>query len=143
MNTQKICSVCKETKELSFFGKNAGRKDGLNSCCKVCHTARTNKYRKEHYNVLPDKELKKTYENRKETISIALKAKYEADDTYREKISKSSSKSIYSIDVLNNQRQDFASAIEAKRFGYDNANISTAIRTGTIYKNKRWYFNEK
>lgn len=40
----KTCSVCKAEKPVSEFYKDARRKDGLFSCCKFCHCARTKRY---------------------------------------------------------------------------------------------------
>ncbi len=41
----KRCCGCKEVKEVSAFGKNSGKKDGLNQYCRVCHCVRSKKYR--------------------------------------------------------------------------------------------------
>jgi hypothetical protein len=43
MNTKK-CYTCGETKELTEFNKNKGRKDGLNSICRECSKARSKQY---------------------------------------------------------------------------------------------------
>ena len=39
---EKYCGTCKEVKNKTEFNKNKGRKDGLNSICRVC--SRTNSY---------------------------------------------------------------------------------------------------
>ena len=36
---QKVCSKCKETKELTEFGKRLSSKDGLRGVCKICRNA--------------------------------------------------------------------------------------------------------
>ena len=47
----KRCSKCKEEKTLLEFHKNRSTKSGLSNYCKVCNTARVNKWNKEN----PDK----------------------------------------------------------------------------------------
>jgi|GEM_PF-1428920 len=41
----KHCSSCSTTKSQSEFNKNAGKKDGLRSCCKVCQSVANKAYR--------------------------------------------------------------------------------------------------
>ncbi|AZV02296.1 endonuclease VII [Pectobacterium phage Arno18] len=42
----KVCSCCKVEKPLSEFGKDASKRDGLNSCCKRCRVNKNKEYRK-------------------------------------------------------------------------------------------------
>lgn len=49
----KKCSTCAETKELSEFGKNSCKKDGLCAACKSCRNAR----RKAGYYKNPEKSI--------------------------------------------------------------------------------------
>ncbi len=44
----KTCTVCKQEKPFSDFGKQKGSKYGLRSACKICHTARAKKYAEEN-----------------------------------------------------------------------------------------------
>ena len=56
----KSCKDCKVEKDLSLFGRDKGRKDGLNPYCKACVTLQSRKYRLNH----PEKRAKtvKDYE---------------------------------------------------------------------------------
>lgn len=49
----KRCSTCDNLMELSYFSDNPGKKDGLNSICKHCHSI----YRKEYYKKNKAKEI--------------------------------------------------------------------------------------
>ncbi len=40
----KICSKCKEEKELNEFGNNKSKKDGLNNLCKICTRVNSSNY---------------------------------------------------------------------------------------------------
>jgi 5-methylcytosine-specific restriction endonuclease McrA len=46
--TSKVCSVCKEEKNLSEYYKKPGGKFGLNARCKPCHTEATMTWAKEN-----------------------------------------------------------------------------------------------
>lgn len=51
----KICTICKEEKDILLFNKNKAKKDGYNNLCKHCSTARSRKYyseNKEHHKQL-------------------------------------------------------------------------------------------
>ena len=63
----KICSKCKEEKELCFFGVDKKRKDGFRVHCNDCRKIESLEYRKR--NPKKRKEtIKKYYENNKEKI---------------------------------------------------------------------------
>lgn len=53
----KICSKCKENKELDLFNKNKRKKDGFSTECKAC----VNKYNLEYRNNLENKKNAKEY----------------------------------------------------------------------------------
>lgn len=44
----KVCTKCKEEKELTEFGKDKNRKDGLTIYCKPCKNAKNTIFRKEN-----------------------------------------------------------------------------------------------
>ena len=75
----KICSVCKEEKDLSMFNKNKRSKTGVKSECKKCTKARRERdkdkikeYSKKYYNANAEELRRKTreyhYANREERI---------------------------------------------------------------------------
>lgn len=43
---KKECTICKEIKELSLFGKSKQYKDNLNCCCKRCNNKKSRTYTK-------------------------------------------------------------------------------------------------
>lgn len=55
-NGLKICSTCRETKQISEFGKDRSKSDGLMNQCKVCKR----KYRTSEYYHKRESELEKT-----------------------------------------------------------------------------------
>lgn len=63
-NKLKVCYTCKELKEKSEFNKNSGRKDGLQSICKVCSALRSRKYYSENI----ESHKKAAMERKKQTI---------------------------------------------------------------------------
>jgi 5-methylcytosine-specific restriction endonuclease McrA len=65
MSQTKKCSKCKVTKELTAFGKNKAREDGLQDRCKDCRKA--------------------GYESNKSVILAEYKVKYETDSEFRTK----------------------------------------------------------
>lgn len=64
----KICTLCKDEKELEFFNKNKSKKDGYNNICQVCSNARSKKYYTEntehHKEVILVRKTKTIFENR-------------------------------------------------------------------------------
>jgi|LakMenEpi03Aug12_release.lakeMendotaPanAssembly.Ray.scaffolds.fasta_scaffold30708_16 hypothetical protein len=97
---KKICSKCKEEKEVCEFGKDKTKKSGYKSQCKKCANITTKKYKL----LNPDKiklSRKKTYEKHFDIISIKKKEyarknkikdnlrrknKYHADPSYKLKV---------------------------------------------------------
>lgn len=72
----KICSKCKEKKDICFFGVNKQTKSGFRSTCNDCRKIESRKYRE----INPDRRketLKKYYKNNKESELLRFK-------TYRE-----------------------------------------------------------
>lgn len=58
--TSKVCSSCKEEKEISFFGKDSSNKTGLTRQCKECNRKRVNAYNKAN----PEKKREQNYKAR-------------------------------------------------------------------------------
>lgn len=104
----KICSGCKELKEICFFQKNSNSKDGFRSECKECSKERKKlipkkiineyhkKYREENRDLLNEKQRRyyqknrekellrnKTYRNKK--IIISTNKKNKTSETWQKK----------------------------------------------------------
>jgi hypothetical protein len=97
---KKVCSKCKEEKEVCEFGKDKTKKSGYKSQCKKCTNITTKKYKL----LNPDKiklSRKKTYEKHFDIISIKKKEyarknkikdnlrrknKYHSDPSYKLKV---------------------------------------------------------
>lgn len=76
----KTCTKCHQTKLISEFGKQSGRKDGLRSNCKECCNAATAKWAKENPERCSEKAAKWAKENHKrKTESVAEWAKANKD----------------------------------------------------------------
>lgn len=81
---KKICSKCKEEKEVCEFGKDKTKKSGHKSQCKECVNITSNKYKL----LNPDKiklSRKKTYEKHFDKISIKKK-EYERKNKIKDNI---------------------------------------------------------
>lgn len=79
----KICSKCKEEKELCLFGLNKKSKDGLRADCNDCRKIESLEYRKRN----PEKRketIKKYYENNKEKELLRFK-KYREENPEKRK----------------------------------------------------------
>ena len=86
MNT-KVCSKCKEDKDIGEFNKVANNRDALRSWCRPCH----NSYKKE-WGIKNNEKIKqdgrKYYEDNKEKIADNVKRYYQGNkekcyDRYR------------------------------------------------------------
>ena len=73
----KVCTKCKEAKELSAFSKNSGQKTGLEPSCKACRKA----YHAEFYKLNKERYAK----NSKEWIRKNPGASKEFSRSYRER----------------------------------------------------------
>ncbi len=83
----KTCTKCKQSKELSEFGKASRNKDGLKFRCKSCRTEEGIKYRAENQNKIKEyaelnkektaKQHKEYYKNNQEKIDSYQKQYYE------------------------------------------------------------------
>jgi hypothetical protein len=79
----KICSKCKEEKELCFFGLDKRSKDGVRCHCNECRKIESKEYRTKN----PEKRketLKKFYENNKEKELLRFK-KYREENPEKRK----------------------------------------------------------
>lgn len=92
MNEKKICTSCKEPRELVLFGKCLSTKDGLRYDCKICRK----KYREENKEKIKEKQ-RLFYEKNKDTLIIKNKE-------YREK----------NKETINIQRKEYRNREEVK-----------------------------
>ena len=68
----KTCSICKETKSFDFFAERKSMKDGHQSECKVCQSARTTRYRKANPEKVAESQ-KKYREKNKDKLDAYIK----------------------------------------------------------------------
>ena len=93
----KVCSICKEEKDLSCFNKNKSKKDGLSTDCKDCTKIYLEKYRsknketltlknrefKENNRDLINSKNRERYHNYKKTDSVFMDKKRKANRKYK------------------------------------------------------------
>jgi len=93
----KICSRCKEEKEICEFNKRKTSKDGYRNYCKICHLEYSKKYVKDNYekykkyqdlyHLINSKSLSKKsseyYQNNKEKVNKYIKNKYYTDNIFK------------------------------------------------------------
>lgn len=60
----KICTNCKQDKELCEFNKKTSKKDGLQNICRVCSNTKSKKY----YQANPKKHIENTAKNTKKYV---------------------------------------------------------------------------
>lgn len=133
----KECARCLKIKSVSEFGKYAKKWDGLNGYCKKCNSSYRRYYKQEK---LSPEQLKESYKNRREAVSAGVKKSFQEKPSLRINKAKQKSKPIKAINIRTGEELTFSSALEAKRFGFDNANISSAIRKNKPYKGFTWSF---
>lgn len=124
----KICSKCKQDKELEDFGKESRTKDGLKYSCKSCnregHLRRVKKYNKNNPEII--KERKRIFhKNNKDKINKTRRI-------YREK----------NKDLINKRQREYFN----KKFKDDflfklKQNIRNSIKMS--FKSKKFYKNSK
>lgn len=140
---QKHCSNCDNWKALAEFSLNKGYWDGHNSNCKECMRERVRKKRAENPTPkLTEDQLKQSYIDRKEKIRQGVINSYkERGDEIKSELSKARSKPIIATGEFNSfDKREFASALEAKKAGFQNSNIGQAIKSGKPYKGYYWKF---
>jgi hypothetical protein len=77
MNIQeKICTICKENKDINLFSNDIHKKDGKRPECKSCKAIRDKKYRESNINKIKEKSVE-YYQNNKETIKEKVKLWYD------------------------------------------------------------------
>ncbi len=140
----KHCSDCDTYKPITEYHKNKDAFDKFKSICKTCSNLRTKQYYDSSYVTLSEEQLQQSYIDRKEAMSNGIKARYEADPTYRERNSKAKSKSIIGTNVSDPTKTiEFPSALVAKKeAGYCNGYIGSSIKTGKPYKGYHWSFKK-
>jgi len=80
-NTEKYCKGCNQTKALTEFSKSGGRRDGLQTRCKVCRKNTRQNYRKKE-----NARARKHYQNNPEKRR-ASKRKYRKNNREKERAS--------------------------------------------------------
>lgn len=137
----KECSFCQETKLLNEFGTSKASWDNLNRNCKRCCAAKMAKRREQTPpKKLTPEEFKQSYVDRKEAVRNGVKRAYLNNPNLKNEIKKRNSKAIEGICVYTGVKITFASALEAKKSGFQNSNIGQAIRKGVPYKGYMWRF---
>lgn len=128
------CNQCKKLLTLDNFNKSKARYDGLDTYCKPC--ARIKRYRP--YIRKSEEEVKLSYKTRQNPEKI--KQHYINNPESREKLAKKKRKSIIGVHVETNEIIEFDSALDAKKSGFNNTNLSKAIKKKQIYKKYIWRF---
>lgn len=137
--TLKTCPRCKESKQLDQFGKNKNNWDGLHNYCKKCWREKIAESRiRNPEPKLTEEQLKASYENRSKAVSDGLKRKFAIDPGYAEGISERNSKAIIGTNVVTGETIEFKSGLMAKEHGFNNTNISIAIKNNKQYKGYIW-----
>jgi hypothetical protein len=130
----KICTKCKETKDLDGFPKDSRTKDGYHSSCKTCIKLRDLKYRQSNRLEISErrkmlrklkgesflKKIREYRENNKDRINALqnklYKEKMENDLEYRKKRKETGRQYfLKNKDVINKWRQEFCKTPEGTR----------------------------
>lgn len=140
----KQCSKCEEWKTLDKYGKYKVTWDGLNRYCKECNAIISREYRKENpYKRLPEDEYKRRMKLRGEKNADKLRLYYKNNPEGIKRIREQNCKPIKGINTETQEVICFKSALQAKEKGFDNSQISLAIRKGKPYKGYLWFFDKK
>lgn len=136
----KHCSSCDKFKELHEYSPHKRTWDKLNSICKQCRRESIARARSlTPAKKLTPEELAKSYADRKEKMRQGVIDSYKNKPELSDSISKARSKPIVATDEYG-KTLEFASALEAKKAGFQNSNIGQAIKSGKPYKGYFWKF---
>lgn len=132
----KNCAHCKQNKTLDLFVKAKGRWDGLYSYCKECNkSVNYNKYER-----MSPEDKARSIENKRGKLSEGVLKAYKENPHLRLEQAKRKSKAIVGTHVETGKEVEFSSALDAKKFGFDNTNIGQAIKKNKPYKKHTWRF---
>lgn len=132
----KNCARCKTNKTLDTFIKHASRWDGLGAYCKPCFAEKDTRV----YIGLTDEEFKASYDSRRDQMTAGVQKYYDNNPEAKARISQEKSKAIIGTHIETGKEIEFSSALEAKRFGFQNSNIGQAIKLNKPYKKHTWRF---
>lgn len=135
----KHCATCHEVKPLTQYNKFSHNWDGLLHYCQICQR----NYRKKQYSKerkpLNNEELKQSYIDRKQAMSEGAKRAYAENPRLREN-GKKNAKKIKRIDLITGEEKIYESGLAAKADGFDNTYVSSACKTGKLFKGYKWEF---
>jgi hypothetical protein len=80
----KTCGDCKKEKPKAEFSKDASKKDGLQSSCKVCRAESQKKYNKEHKEEIAESQKKYNEEHKEEKAKYKKKYNKKYDEEHKE-----------------------------------------------------------
>lgn len=128
----RLCTVCKEHQPIELFHKNKLR-GTFQTGCKPCRAKKQAALRANNPMKLSPEEFKATYINRKKRTDPISE---EQKQLLREK----RSKPLIATNIETGEVLEFASALEAKKQGFQNTNIGQAIKHNKIYRGYVWKF---
>ncbi len=131
----KNCSKCKENKLLIEYRKDKNSWDNLLCYCKTCQALIRKPLKK-----LTPEQLKESYRQRTIKIRESIINNYKTKPEIKKKISKSHMKPIKAVHTETKEILIFQSALEAKNKGFNNSNISKALKSGKPYRNYIWSY---
>lgn len=132
----KSCNKCEQFFTLDMFNKRSAHWDNLDKYCKPC--SRILRYRP--YVGKTQEEIDQSYIDRNKKMRAGVIANYVNNPETKTKISKATSKPIVGTNIETGEQIEFESALKAKDYGFDNANIGRAIKNGKPYKQHTWKF---
>lgn len=130
----KKCTACDIVKPLSKFGVSPKSYDKKQHNCKPCRAASQRMYRE--LNAKPKKKI--DYSLRRDAMSAGAKRAYENNPELRKNISKRQSKPIQGTNIETGEIKTYPSGIAAKADGFDNRQISLAIKSGKPHRGYTW-----
>lgn len=139
----KHCWRCDQWKLLTEYGNFDKSWDKLKYTCRNCHKELVREHRaKNPVKTLSKEELKQSYVDRKDAMVAGLKNSYKNPEL-RKQNSEKASKPILQCDLSGRVIKEFASALEAKKAGFQNTNVGQAIKYKKPYRGYMWKFKIK
>jgi hypothetical protein len=102
ISNEKYCHRCNVSKNISEFGKNKTKGDGLQSYCKLCMCKTTTEYNRNNKDIIKEKS-KEHYEKNKDIIKEKSKEYYENNKDHAKEYYKNNKKKISDYNLKYNK----------------------------------------
>lgn len=135
----KHCSDCDTYKPLTEYHNTDHTWDKLRTICKVCSNKRSADHKiKNPPKLLNDTEWNDSYGRRNKNVSKGVQKAYDENPDLKRQQSIRKSQAVIRTDPGTGQQTEYPSALATVPDGFDNRQISTAIKSGKLHRGYYW-----